>query len=103
MNPSQVRANQAQGFAAGSWGESSTPSSAPLHGDVVVLEHWAQSGFAKLAIDPGETKTYTFQLTTDVLALYDKNLRRVVEPGQFWVMVGSSSENIRLTDRFEVK
>ena len=43
MNPSQVRANQAQGFAAGSWGESSTPSSAPLHGDVVVLEHWAQS------------------------------------------------------------
>ena len=60
-------------------------------------------GFAKLAIDPGETKTCTFRLTADDLALYDKNLRRVVEPGQFRVMVGSSSEDIRLTDQFEVK
>lgn len=60
-------------------------------------------GFAKLAIDPGETKTCTFRLTADDLALYDKNLRRMVEPGQFRVMVGSSSEDIRLTDLFEVK
>ena len=60
-------------------------------------------GFAKLAIDPGATKTCTFRLTADDLALYDKNLRRVVEPGEFRVMVGSSSEDIRLTDRFEVK
>jgi beta-glucosidase len=60
-------------------------------------------GFVKLAIDPGATKTCTFRLTADDLALYDKNLRRVVEPGQFRVMVGSSSEDIRLTDQFEVK
>ena len=60
-------------------------------------------GFAKLAIEPGETKTCTFRLTPDDLALYDKDLRRVVEPGQFRVMVGSSSEDIRLTDEFEVK
>ena len=60
-------------------------------------------GFAKLAIDPGETKTCTFRLTADDLALYDKNLRHMVEPGQFRVMVGSSSEDIRLTDLFEVK
>jgi len=60
-------------------------------------------GFAKLAIDPGKTKTCTFRLTPDDLALYDKNLRRVVEPGQFRVMVGSSSEDIWLTDQFEVK
>jgi nicotinamidase-related amidase len=103
MNPSQVRANQAQGFAAGSWGGEFHPEFGPHHGDVVVLEDWAQSGFAKLAIDPGETKTCMFRLTADDLALYDKDLRRVVEPGQFRVMVGSSSEDIRLTDRFEVK
>jgi beta-glucosidase len=60
-------------------------------------------GFAKLAIDPGETKTCTFRLTSDDLALYDKDLRRVVEPGQFRVMVGASSEDIRLSDVFEVK
>ncbi len=60
-------------------------------------------GFAKLAIVPGETKTCTFRLTADDLALYDMNLRRVVEPGVFRVMVGSSSEDIRLTGQFEVK
>jgi beta-glucosidase len=60
-------------------------------------------GFVKLALDPGETKTCAFRLTADDLALYDKNLRCVVEPGQFRVMVGSSSEDIRLTDQFEVK
>ncbi len=60
-------------------------------------------GFAKLAIDPGETKTCTFRLTSDDLALFDKDLKRVVEPGQFRVMVGSSSEDIHLTGQFEVK
>ncbi len=60
-------------------------------------------GFTKLAIAPGETKSCAFRLTSDDLALYDKTLHRVVEPGQFRVMVGSSSEDIRLTDQFEVK
>jgi beta-glucosidase len=59
--------------------------------------------FAKLAIDPGETKTCTFQLTADDLALYDKDLRRVVEPGQFRVLVGASADDVRLTGVFEVK
>ncbi len=60
-------------------------------------------GFAKLALAPGETKNCTFRFTADDLALYDKTLHRVVEPGQFRVMVGSSSEDIRLTDQFEVR
>ena len=51
MNPSQVRANQAQGFAAGSWGGEFHPEFGPHHGDVVVLEHWAQSGFANTDLD----------------------------------------------------
>jgi beta-glucosidase len=60
-------------------------------------------GFAKLALDPGETKTCSLKLAPDDLALYDADLRRVVEPGQFRVMVGSSSEDIRLTGTFQVK
>jgi beta-glucosidase len=60
-------------------------------------------GFSKLTIEPGETKTCTFRLTSEDLALYDKNLHRMVEPGQFRVMVGTSSEDIRLTDQFEVR
>jgi len=51
MNPSQVRANEAQGFAAGSWGGEFHPEFGPHPGDVVVLEHWAQSGFANTDLD----------------------------------------------------
>jgi beta-glucosidase len=60
-------------------------------------------GFAKLALAPGEAKTCTFRLAPDDLALLDAKLRRVVEPGQFRVMVGSSSEDIRLKGEFQVK
>jgi beta-glucosidase len=60
-------------------------------------------GFAKLSLAPGEAKTCSFRLAPDDLALYDADLRRVVEPGQFRVMVGSSSEDIRLTGEFRVK
>jgi nicotinamidase-related amidase len=51
MNPSQVRANQAQAFAAGNWGGEFHPEFGPHHGDLVVLEHWAQSGFAHTDLD----------------------------------------------------
>ena len=51
MNPSQVRANQSQGFAAGSWGGAFHPEFGPHPGDVVVLEHWGQSGFAHTDLD----------------------------------------------------
>jgi len=60
-------------------------------------------GFAKVALAPGETKTCSFKLAPDDLALYDADLRRVVEPGRFRVRVGSSSEDIRLTGEFGVK
>jgi beta-glucosidase len=60
-------------------------------------------GFAKVALDPGETTTCSFRLTPEDLAHYDVHLRRVVEPGRFRVMVGSSSEDIRLTGEFQVK
>jgi beta-glucosidase len=60
-------------------------------------------GFAKLALEPGETKSCSFKLAADDLALYDADLRRVVEPGQFRVMIGSSSEDIRLRGEFWVK
>jgi beta-glucosidase len=60
-------------------------------------------GFVKLALEPGETKDCSFKLTADDLALYDADLRRVVEPGQFRVMIGASSDDIRLRGEFWVK
>ena len=46
MNPSQIRSNESQSFAAGTWGGEFHPEFGPHEGDVIVLEHWAQSGFA---------------------------------------------------------
>lgn len=60
-------------------------------------------GFRKITLEPGETRTVEFTLKHDDLALYDRNMNYVVEPGTFSVMVGSSSEDIRLKGTFEVK
>ena len=57
--------------------------------------------FRRLTIQPGETRTVTFRIGPDALSLYDRQMRRVVEPGSFTVFVGTSSESV-LTTRFEV-
>jgi len=59
-------------------------------------------GFSKVALEPGETKTVRFTLTPEDLSLLNRQLVRVVEPGEFQVMIGHSSEDIRLTGSFEV-
>ena len=60
-------------------------------------------GFEKISLAPDEKKAVSFRLTPDQLSLLDINLKPVVEPGTFSVMVGSSSEDIRLEGSFEVK
>ena len=60
-------------------------------------------GFEKITLGPGEKKTAEFTVTAYQLSLLDRNMNRVVEPGTFEVMVGSSSEDIRLTGSFEIK
>jgi beta-glucosidase len=60
-------------------------------------------GFQKVALKAGETKTVTFTLTPEGLALLNRDMHWVVEPGPFDIMVGSSSEDIRLKSTLEVK
>jgi beta-glucosidase len=60
-------------------------------------------GFKKLALQPGERKTCHFTLTSDHLALYNRHLERVVEPGEFEIMIGSASDKIVLKDILTVK
>jgi beta-glucosidase len=60
-------------------------------------------GFEKISLAAGETKTVRFKLTPEHLSFLDRNLEPVVEPGMFEVMVGSSSDDIRLKGEFEVK
>ena len=60
-------------------------------------------GFERIHLAPGETKEVTFHLTPQDLGLWNRDNHFVVEPGTFTVMVGSSSEDIRLKGSFEVK
>ncbi|MFT3903748.1 MAG: glycoside hydrolase family 3 N-terminal domain-containing protein [Niabella sp.] len=60
-------------------------------------------GFERVSLNPGETKKVYFELTPDDLSLLDKNMNFVVEPGEFDIMVGSSSEDIRLKKRIELE
>lgn len=53
-------------------------------------------GFERITLSPGEKKTVRFTLRPDDLALYDRNMNWVVEPGDFDIMIGSSSVDIRL-------
>jgi len=59
-------------------------------------------GFKRVTLNPGEEKRVTFRLSVDQLAFYDRDMRFIVEPGRFNIMIGSSSEDIRLTGSFEV-
>jgi len=59
-------------------------------------------GFARVSLKPAEVKTVTFTLTPADLSLWDRDMKFVVEPGLFRVMVGSSSEDIRLTGEFQM-
>jgi beta-glucosidase len=60
-------------------------------------------GFERVQLKPGEVKTVVFTLTPNDLALWDRSMHFVVEPGMFKAMVGSGSEDIRLSGDFEIK
>jgi beta-glucosidase len=60
-------------------------------------------GFEKVTLNPGEKKRVEFTLKPEHLCFLDQNMKWIVEPGMFTVMVGSSSEDIRLKGEFEVK
>ena len=49
-------------------------------------------GFQRVSLQPGESKTLTFTLGFDDLAMYDARMQQVVEPGTFTVFVGGSSD-----------
>ncbi|MBN2314663.1 MAG: glycoside hydrolase family 3 C-terminal domain-containing protein, partial [Sedimentisphaerales bacterium] len=58
--------------------------------------------FKKIKLEPDQSKTVRFTLMPEHLMLLDRNLRWTVEPGEFVVMIGHSSQDIRLKDRFNV-
>ena len=70
--------------------------------DVTTYEYDLR-GFERITLNPGEKKTVEFTLHPDDLAILDKNMNWTVEPGKFQVMIGNSSEDIKLKKEFEVE
>ena len=56
-------------------------------------------GYQRVGLKAGETKTVRFNLNAESLAFYDINMKYCVEPGDFSIMTGSSSEikDLKLT------
>ena len=59
-------------------------------------------GFVRVELRPGEQKTVHFTLQPSQTAFLDEDMRWKIEKGEFEVQIGSSSEDIRLTDSFTV-
>ncbi|QIK53277.1 beta-glucosidase BglX [Dysgonomonas sp. HDW5B] len=56
-------------------------------------------GFEKIELKAGETKTVSFKITPEMLKFYNYDLEYVFEPGDFDVMIGGSSQDVK-TARF---
>lgn len=59
-------------------------------------------GFERVPLKPGESRTITFTVTPHDLGLYDRNMKFTEEPGWFTALIGSSSKDIKLKQRFDV-
>jgi len=54
-------------------------------------------GFKRVSLAPGESKTVQFTLDREAFALWNQEMKRVVEPGAFEIMVGPNSVDLKTT------
>jgi beta-glucosidase len=59
--------------------------------------------FQRIHIPKGESMKVEFTLAYDDLALYNQDMQRVTEPGEFTVMIGAASNDIRLKGSFRIE
>jgi beta-glucosidase len=59
-------------------------------------------GFKRIDLKPGESGIVNFKISSNELAVWNRQMKKVVEPGEFKIMIGSSSQDIRLKDSFWV-
>src|SRR5690606_4381696 len=59
-------------------------------------------GFQRIHLKPGESKLLHFEIGPELLRMLDKDLKEVVEPGAFRIMIGTSSRDIRLMTTLNV-
>jgi beta-glucosidase len=59
-------------------------------------------GFRKLRLAPGQEERITFEIDRETLSFHNADLKWGAEPGRFDLMIGSASDDIRLTGQFEL-
>lgn len=59
-------------------------------------------GFDRIHLEPGASRTVTFTIAPELIAIWNPQMKRGVEPGKFKVMVGASSADIRLNGEFKI-
>ncbi len=59
-------------------------------------------GFERVSLEPGKSKTVRFTLRRKDLSYPDRHMKEVLEPGPIEVMIGSSSDDIRVKSGFDV-
>ncbi|MEJ0106190.1 MAG: glycoside hydrolase family 3 C-terminal domain-containing protein [Bacteroidota bacterium] len=60
-------------------------------------------GFQRVYIKAGETKEISFAITPGMLSMLNANMEQVIEPGDFRIMVGASSRDLKLKETLTVK
>ena len=54
-------------------------------------------GFRRIHLKAGESQRVTFDITDDMLKFYNYDLKHVLEPGDFEVMIGPNSRDLKKT------
>ena len=59
--------------------------------------------FQRISLKAAEEKEVVFEITPAMLSMLDDKMKRVVEPGTFRIMIGSSSRHIRVSEIIQVE
>ncbi len=60
-------------------------------------------GFKRVYLKNGEQAKINIKMPVNLLAFYNKEMNKIVEPGEIKIMIGNSSEDIRLDDSFIIE
>ena len=52
-------------------------------------------GFERVTLQPGESRTVDITIRANSFALWNRDMKRVVEPGEFTIMVGPNSQDLK--------
>jgi beta-glucosidase len=59
--------------------------------------------FTKIALEPGEVKTVNFTIKARDIAIWNRQMKQVTEPGTFDVMIAKAADNVVLKKQLEYK